>query len=177
MKAVWTGVKWLVDVDVAGFFENIDHDILLKLLRKRIDDERFIDLIRDMLKAGVMEGRAHTQTYSGTPQGGIVSPILANIYLHELDEFMAGRITAFEKGKTRATNPEYRRLAGRIAKRRERLKRLEASDNADQVTVKAILAEINTLSKQMRSLPSRDAMDAGFADFATAVTPTIFLSV
>lgn len=162
VKAVWTGVKWLVDVDVAGFFENIDHDILLKLLRKRIDDERFIDLIRDMLKAGVMEGRAHTQTYSGTPQGGIVSPILANIYLHELDEFMAGRITAFEKGNTRATNPEYRRLAGRIAKRRERLKRLEASDNADQVTVKAILAEINTLSKQMRSLPSRDAMDAGF---------------
>lgn len=162
VKAVWTGVKWLVDVDVAGFFENIDHDILLKLLRKRIDDEKFIGLICDMLKAGVMEGRVHTQTYSGTPQGGIVSPILTNIYLHELDEFMAGRIQAFEKGKTRANNPEYGRLAGRIAKRRERLKRLKASDNADQVTVKAILAEIDTLSKQMRSLPSGDAMDAGF---------------
>jgi RNA-directed DNA polymerase len=55
VKAVWTGVKWLVDVDVAGFFENIDHDILLRFLRKRIDDEKFIGLIRDMLKAGVME--------------------------------------------------------------------------------------------------------------------------
>lgn len=162
VKAVWTGVKWLVDVDVAGFFENIDHDILLMLLRKRIDDEKFIGLIGDMLKAGVMEGRVHTQTYSGTPQGGIVSPILANIYLHELDEFMAGRIAAFERGTTRSTNPEYGRLAGRIAKRRERLSRLEASDRADQVKVKATLAEIDTLSKQMRSLPSRDAMDAGF---------------
>src|SRR3546814_4600780 len=82
------------------------HDILLRLLRKRIDDEKFIGLIGSMLKAGVMEDRVHTRTYSGTPQGGIVSPILANIYLHELDMFMAERIAAFERGKVRATNPE-----------------------------------------------------------------------
>ena len=162
VKAVWTGVKWLVDVDVAGFFENIDHDILLKLLRKRIDDEKFIGLIRDMLKAGVMEGRVHTLTYSGTPQGGIVSPILANIYLHELDEFMAGKIAAFEKGKTRANNPKYAKLSRRILKLRRRLADAQAKGTADQVTVKASLAEIDTLSKQMRTLPSGDAMDAGF---------------
>lgn len=162
VKAVWTGVKWLVDVDVAGFFENIDHDILLMLLRKRIDDEKFISLIRDMLKAGVMEGRVHTKTYSGTPQGGIVSPILANIYLHELDEFMAGRIAAFEKGATRASNPKYAKLSRRIFKLRRRLEDVQANDNADQVIGKALLAEIDTLSKQMRSMPSGDAMDAGF---------------
>ncbi|MFT6571148.1 MAG: RNA-directed DNA polymerase, partial [Sphingomonas echinoides] len=159
VKAVWTGVKWLVDVDVAGFFENIDHDVLLKLLRKRIDDEKFVGLIGDMLKAGVMEGRTHNPTYSGTPQGGIVSPILANIYLHELDEFIAGRIAAFEKGKVRATNPEYGRVAARIAKRRARLKRLQASDNADLAAIEVLISEIKALSKQMRTLPSRDAMD------------------
>src|SRR3546814_18737692 len=60
VKAVWTGVKWLVDVDVAVFFENIDHDILLRLLRKRIDDENFIGLIGSMLKGGVLEERVHT---------------------------------------------------------------------------------------------------------------------
>ena len=162
VKAVWTGVKWLVDVDVAGFFENIDHDVLLKLLRKRIDDEKFVGLIGDMLKAGVMEGRTHNPTYSGTPQGGIVSPILANIYLHELDEFIAGRIAAFEKGKVRATNPEYGRVAARIAKRRARLKRLQASDNADLAAIEVLISEIKALSKQMRTLPSRDAMDAGY---------------
>lgn len=162
VKAVWTGVKWLVDVDVAGFFENIDHDVLLTLLRKRIDDEKFVGLIGDMLKAGVMEERVKTPTYSGTPQGGIVSPILANIYLHELDEFIAGRIAAFEKGKNRTKNPDYQRLAGRLVRERKRLKRLQACDNADDGKVKAILADIDAMSKQMRTLPSGDAMDAGY---------------
>ena len=162
VKAVWTGVKWLVDVDVAGFFENIDHDILLRLLRKRIDDEKFIGLIGSMLKAGVMEDRVHTRTYSGTPQGGIVSPILANIYLHELDMFMAERIAAFERGTVRATNPEYGRLAGRIQKQRKRVTMLRAKDNDDEVKVAASLAKIQTLLPQNRSIPSRDAMDPGY---------------
>ncbi|MGO9429010.1 reverse transcriptase domain-containing protein [Rhodoblastus sp.] len=162
VKAVWTGVKWIVDVDVAGFFDNIDHDILLKLLRRRIDDEKFVGLIGGMLKAGVMEDRTYTRTYSGTPQGGIVSPILANIYLHELDEFMAGRIAAFEKGTIRATNPEYGRLAARIAKQRSRLKRIRTRDDADEALIKVVLAKIDALSKQLRAIPSRDAMDAGY---------------
>ncbi|WP_407123478.1 reverse transcriptase domain-containing protein [Bradyrhizobium sp. STM 3561] len=81
IKKTWTGCKWLVEVDVRGFFDNIDHDILLELLRKRIDDDRFIGLIEGMLKAGYMEDWVYGRTYSGTPQGGVVSPLLANIYL------------------------------------------------------------------------------------------------
>ncbi|WP_312219379.1 reverse transcriptase domain-containing protein [Sphingobium yanoikuyae] len=87
--AVWTGVKWLVDVDVVSFFDNIDHAILLHLLEKRIEDRRFIALIRGMLKAGYMEDWRFRRTLSGTPQGGVVSPLLANIYLHELDEWIS----------------------------------------------------------------------------------------
>ncbi len=162
VKAVWTGVKWLVDVDVAGFFDNIDHDILIKLLRRRIDDDKFVNLIGKMLKAGVMEDHVYHRTYSGTPQGGIVSPILANIYLHELDEFVAERIAAFDRGKSRAANPEYARLAAKIAKRRSRIERLRASNVANEDTVAAILTEIDILSQQMRSIPSRDGMDPGY---------------
>jgi RNA-directed DNA polymerase len=85
IKKTWTGCKWLIEVDVRGFFDNIDHDVLLTLLKKRIDDDRFIGLIEGMLKAGYMEDWVLGRTYSGTPQGGVVSPLLANIYLHELD--------------------------------------------------------------------------------------------
>lgn len=115
-----------------------------------------------MLKAGVMEERVHTRTYSGTPQGGIVSPILANIYLHELDEFMAERIAAFDRGDRRASNPEYARLAARIAKQRGRVDTLRARNDVDEAKVAAALAKIDALSQQMRSTPSRDAMDPGY---------------
>ncbi len=74
IQDTWTGVKWLVDVDVVGFFDNIDHGILLDLLRKRIDDERFIRLIAGMLKAGYMEDWTFHATFSGTPQGGVITP-------------------------------------------------------------------------------------------------------
>ena len=71
IRATWTGVKWLVDVDVVGFFDNIDHDVLLGLLEKRIADQRFIALLRGMLKAGYVENWVFHKTYSGTPQGGV----------------------------------------------------------------------------------------------------------
>lgn len=60
---VWSGTKWFVDVDIVGFFDNIDHDILLDLLRRRIDDDKFIDLIRRMLKAGFVEDWKHSPRY------------------------------------------------------------------------------------------------------------------
>jgi retron-type reverse transcriptase len=80
MQKGWTGTKWFIDIDIKGYFNNIDHEILMKLLEKRIEDSQFLDLIRDMLKAGYVEDWQYHKTYSGTPQGGIVSPILANVY-------------------------------------------------------------------------------------------------
>src|SRR5260370_12549564 len=107
IKKTWTGCKWLIEVDVRGFFDNIDHDVLLTLLKKRIDDDRFIGLIEGMLKAGYMEDWVLGRTYSGTPQGGVVSPLLANIYLHELDQHMQKMKAGFDKGRDRRAFPPY----------------------------------------------------------------------
>ena len=101
MQKGWTGTKWFIDIDIKGYFNNINHDILMELLKKRIEDSQFLDLIRDMLKAGYVEDWQYHKTYSGTPQGGIVSPILANIYLHEFDEFMEQKKQEFDQGKAR----------------------------------------------------------------------------
>src|SRR5205823_7044818 len=87
---------------------------MIKLLEKKIDDWRFIKIIRQMLKAGYMEDWKYHQTYSGTPQGGIVSPILANIYLHALDCKIAEMIRAFNIGKKRRRHPAYKSLQGKI---------------------------------------------------------------
>ena len=103
IQHTWTGVKWLVDVDVRGFYDNIDHKVLVALLEQKIDDKRFIKLIKGMLAAGYVEDWRFHRTYSGTPQGGVISPCLANVYLHELDRFVAGKIEAFNRGARRTT--------------------------------------------------------------------------
>lgn len=75
-------VNWIVDADIQGFFDNVNHDWLMKCLEQRISDPNFLWLIRKFLKAGVMNKGTCEQTEQGTPQGGVISPILANIYLH-----------------------------------------------------------------------------------------------
>jgi group II intron reverse transcriptase/maturase len=79
---------WVIEGDISAYFDTINHRKLMKLLRRRIDDEKLLDLIWKFLRAGVMERRLFKDTRLGTPQGGIVSPLLANVYLHELDEHM-----------------------------------------------------------------------------------------
>ncbi|MBN1139107.1 MAG: group II intron reverse transcriptase domain-containing protein [Anaerolineae bacterium] len=100
--------------------------MILNCLRKRIRDERFIDVVRKLLQAGVMEDNCYTPTYTGTPQGGIVSPILANIVLHELDCWVEAQWEAnpprqSSKELNSRYNPEYRRLHDRIARIRRYL--------------------------------------------------------
>jgi group II intron reverse transcriptase/maturase len=83
----FSGVKWFVEGDIKGFFDNINHKILINTLKERISDDRFIRLIRKFLNAGYLENWKFHHSYSGTPQGGIVSPILANIYRDKLDKY------------------------------------------------------------------------------------------
>lgn len=112
----FTGVKWFVEGDIKGFFDNIDHHILIKLLRKRINDEKFINLIWKFLKAGYLENWKFHNTFSGTPQGGIISPILSNIYLNELDVYMKKYAGSFKSGNKRKRTHEYRALEWRLTK-------------------------------------------------------------
>lgn len=80
------GCRWVVDADIVGFFDHLDHGILLRLLRRRISDRRILALIRGWLRAGVMEGTTLLHPTAGTPQGGVISPLLANVYLNVLDQ-------------------------------------------------------------------------------------------
>ena len=107
IRRTWDGVKWLIEVDMVGYYDNIEHSILLDLLRKRIEDERLIRLIGRMLKAGYLEDWRFHKTFSGAPQGGVISPILANVYLHELDGFMAQMKARFDRGQGASAQRPY----------------------------------------------------------------------
>lgn len=99
IKNTWNGATWCIKGDIKDSFEYIDHTVLLNLISKRINDHRFLSLIHNALISGVMENWTYHRTYSGTPQGGIISPLLANIYLHEFDLFMEQKIENFDKDK------------------------------------------------------------------------------
>lgn len=157
IQAKFTGVKWFVEGDIKGFFDNIDHDVLIGILKKRIDDERLLRLIRKFLNAGYMEDWQFHKTYSGTPQGGIVSPILANIYLDELDKYMKAYAEAFNRGAERQRTTEYRKLE---VHRRNLVTKLRAcEDEAEQERLKRAIKEVE---KERNGVPYADPMDENY---------------
>src|SRR5215831_17673505 len=106
----WTGTKWFIEGDIKGCYDNIDHHILMNILRENIQDNRFLRLIEGALKAGYCEEWTYHPTLSGTPQGGIVSPILSNIYMDRLDRFVQHTlIPEYTRGTRREGHPEYER--------------------------------------------------------------------
>jgi group II intron reverse transcriptase/maturase len=120
IKEEWTAVKWVVDMDIRDYFTTMPHELLMGLLKRRMGDKGFLRLIQAMLDAGYLEDWKFHATYSGVPQGSIVSPILANIFLHELDCFMRTMKERFEQGKRRKDNPTYRRYSYQIAQLRKK---------------------------------------------------------
>lgn len=145
----WSGMTWLIEGDIKSCFDDINHHILVSALKKKIKDERFLSLIWKFLKAGYLDlERARHDSLAGTPQGGIVSPILSNVYLNELDEYIEQIKIELEQGKERRPNLEYRRIEAR------RYKLAKAG--------KADTREFKRLGKQMRSLPSLDTHDPNF---------------
>ena len=87
-RGKWTAVNWLIEGDIRACFDELDHHVLVSILRQKIEDERFLNLIWKLLNAGYMDLHGiKRDSLIGSPQGGIISPILANAYLHELDEY------------------------------------------------------------------------------------------
>ena len=141
------GTRWFIEGDIEGCFDNIDHDVLMRILKRKIKDNLFLKLLREMLKAGYMENWGYHKTYSGTPQGGILSPLLTNIVLNELDMFVEDELTPKNtKGKERKWNLEYASLrnAARYARRKGKWK----------------LA--NELRRKYTQLPSLRSNDRGY---------------
>ena len=158
MQRGWTGVKWFIDIDIRGYFNNIDHEILMKLLEKRIEDTQFLDLIRDMLKAGYVEDWQYHKTYSGTPQGGIISPILANIYLHEFDEFMERKKQEFDQGKARRLTREYKNTALHKGYYRRRIDALKG-DQTQTHLIQRYEEKLRELTRVQQRLNASDPLD------------------
>lgn len=150
----FNSTNWFIEGDIKGFFDNINHNRLIEILEERIDDNRFIRLIRKFLNAGYVEEWVFHKTHSGTPQGGIISPILANIYLDKLDKFIKEYAFSFEKGKKKRVNPEFHRLCNA----KYRLTKKLATEN-DESKRAEILARIKELTKLRRNIQATDPMD------------------
>ncbi len=157
----WTAVKWLVDMDLQSFFDTIDHATLLRLLEKKIDDRRFLALIKQMLQAGYLEDWTFHGTYSGTPQGGICSPILANIYLHELDRFVTTLRHEFNRGKKRKDHRAYKRLSYRVDETRGEFTHLKEHGGTTE-QLQEIKRHLRALEAQRRKMPAGDPFDATY---------------
>lgn len=151
----WDGVRWIVRVDIHSFFDSMDHEVLRSILSQKIADRRFLTLIRHMLKAGYLEDWTFHGTFSGSPQGGICSPILSNIYLHELDSFMQGLKQEFQEGKKRRPDPRYGHYTHQIRTVR---KQVDAGA-IDRTTAKQAIAALERVRK---TLPAGDPGDPHF---------------
>lgn len=130
IKKEFTGVTWFIEGDIKGCFDNIDHHVLVDILGKKIKDARLLQLVWKFLKAGYMENWKYNSTYSGCPQGGIVSPLLANIYLNELDRFAEKTAKEFFKPKDKVRSDECNRLSVQIDAIHRKLKKAKGPEKA-----------------------------------------------
>lgn len=147
VEHTWTGTVWFIEEDVADCFGSMDHDIMIKILAEKLHDNRFLRLVRNMLKAGYLEDWEHHDTLSGVPQGGVASPVLSNIYLNQLDEFVEKTlIPQYTRGPRRRRNPHCSRV---------KRQRQDARSRGDRATARE-------LTKQLRALPSGDPLDPGY---------------
>ena len=153
----WKGTKWFIEGDISKYFDTIDHKVLLNILSKNIQDNRFLRLIENLLKAGYLEDWKFNKTISGTPQGGVISPLLANIYLNEFDSWVENvLIPKYTKGKRQKSNPEYSHINNEIAK---------CKQNGDFLTAKKLkIARRNISSIDTKNADYRRLRYVRYAD-------------
>jgi group II intron reverse transcriptase/maturase len=143
----WTGTTWFIEGDISDCFGSLDHEVLLSVLAEKIHDNRLLRLIRQMLDAGYLEDWVWHATLSGAPQGGVVSPILSNIYLDRLDTFVETvLIPANTRGESRRANPAYNKIKHAVERGRR---------HGDR-------AAVRILRQSQRRLPSKDPDDPSY---------------
>ena len=152
LRRNWVGTKWVIEADISECFERIDRHRLLDILREKIRDDRFINLTRKFLNAGYLENWEYHKTYSGTPQGSVVSPILTNVYLDKLDQKLEAICERYSQGEHREQNGRYYSL---LAKR----KQLLMLGEADPTLRESLKDEIRSINRRILQTPSYDFND------------------
>lgn len=143
----WKGVKWFIEGDIEGCYDNIDQKLLLNLIQRDIPDQRFLKLIKEMLEAGYMEEWQYHTSYSGVAQGNVISPILSNILLNELDKFVKYKLMPkYTRGKRRKRNPTYTTIL----------------EERSKAKAKKDVTRYQELTQLMRKTPSVKTDDEGF---------------
>lgn len=153
IKKEFTGARWFIEGDIKGCFDNINHAVLVEIIDQKIKDARFLKLIRSFLKAGYMEDWKYHETYSGCPQGGIISPILANIYLNELDRHVMKIKKEFDVATKARYTPEYTKLVGLRQRLHNKIK------NSNGIEREKLIEEYKTATAQMLKLPAKQCDD------------------
>lgn len=149
IKREFKGVKWFIEGDIRGCFDNINHKVLITSLKEKVKDSKFINIIRMFLRAGYVEDFIYHGTMSGTPQGGVISPILANIYLHGLDKKVIELKKQFDKAQSRSQTPAYVKLHGQKISLKKRIEKAKGTER------EALIVEYKNLSKQMLTIPAK----------------------
>ena len=153
LRREFNGTRWFVEGDIKGCFDNINHTVLVGLLSNKIKDARITKLIYKFLKAGYLENWQYHKTYSGTPQGGIISPLLANIYLHELDKFVMKLKSEFDTPGVGQITPEYRELHNEIKRLSHRLTKVTGEER------EMVLAEYKPKRQKLMTIPCTTQTD------------------
>ncbi len=149
----FNGIRWFVEGDIKGCFDNIDHHVLVSLIGRKIKDARLLQLMWKLIKAGYIEDWQYHVNYSGTPQGGIISPLLANIYLHELDKFVLRLMKTFNHPPLSERTPEYFKLASQV---RSLTVKINKSEGAQR---EALIARKKLVRSQLLKTPSKSQTD------------------
>jgi len=145
----WSGVNWFIEGDLKACFDGIDHAKLMEILHEKVQDQRFLNLVRKLLKSGYIDREWRLRnSVIGTPQGGVLSPILANIFLDKLDKYVEQLRIEYEKGEARQANRVYRALAAR----KEKLVKHGLTKTK----------EFRDTVREMRDIPSLDPRDKNF---------------